>query len=123
MSDLKKRKNIFLTLFALILTFFILLFFLLVLLPSLKTNWAFSTAEIISVEEVERGHYLYMFKYQTPESAAINQAGEKITGPIEQLALVDQKPLCPQKVRLKYNKNEPIIFKFLKPLKFAASEN
>ncbi|MCE2715678.1 MAG: hypothetical protein ACK4V2_01080 [Pseudomonadota bacterium] len=85
---------------------------------SLKDEWAYTTATITQVEYDAAYGYMYTLEYATPESIAVNQKGEKITGPVQQHALDKNKPILNQQILLQYLKEEPIMFKLLKPIEF-----
>jgi len=87
----------------------------------LKTEvspWVETIATIISSPSITDGSYDYIIKYEASESTAINKEGKSINGIIEQFSISQRRPLNNQKLRLKYMKEEPIIFEFLDPIKF-----
>lgn len=105
--------------------FFLLFFMLAFSLNAKKTgssqipqDWAETIVAIDQVEKLEDGSYAYRMQYNAPESTAVNAKGQKIMGPIDQYGRNEQKPVCPQKIKAMYWKEEPIIFEFLEPMQF-----
>lgn len=88
-----------------------------------QEEWANSTATVTQVEYDAAYGYMYTLEYAIPESTAINQEGKKITTPIQQHALDKKKPVLHQQIPVQYLKEEPIIFKLLKSIKFQKITN
>ena len=82
----------------------------------MTASWAESTATI--TVEPYKGQYSYKIKYEIPESTAINNEGKAIKWPIEQYGISDKKPVNKQKIKIKYNPEEPVEFVFLEPMRF-----
>ena len=76
------------------------------------TDWAETTAEITPFYYESTGHG-YTLTYDAPESVAINQEGEPIKGPIDQDVINLEFPVIEQKIQLRYQKDEPILFQLL----------
>ncbi|MBS0186341.1 MAG: hypothetical protein JSS34_08520 [Proteobacteria bacterium] len=76
-------------------------------------EWAHTSAKVLPAEGG------YIVEYMAPESTAINKEKKEIKGPIQQLVLEeDRRPVLPQEIKLKYLKEEPIIFTYEEPIKF-----
>jgi hypothetical protein len=76
-----------------------------------KTEWGEAVATL-TAEELDDGDWAFTIEYEVPESTAYNIEGEKIAGPIKQFGLKDKKILSPQKVKIRYMKDEPSIFEY-----------
>lgn len=79
--------------------------------------WA-ETNATITVEKLESGEYGYSIEYPTPESSLLDDNGEKVLGPITQHGVVDREPISNQTVRIKYLKEEPVIFELVDQIQF-----
>ncbi len=87
----------------------------------LKTEtspWVETVATIISSPNITEGSYDYLIKYEASEGTAVNKEGKKINGMIEQFGLSQKRPLNKQKLRLRYMKEEPVIFELMDRIKF-----
>lgn len=82
-----------------------------------EVDWADSLASI-SAESFESGHYDYTITYDVPESTAVTYEGKKIIGPIQQHGISKKKPIVTKKLKLKYMREEPIVFDLIDPIQF-----
>lgn len=88
-----------------------------------KGAWAetLATVRVAKLDPVEgapNAQWGYTLHYEATESTAVDSSGRPINGPIEQMGMAEQEPVDGQKVRLKYLREEPVIFELLEPLKF-----
>jgi len=84
---------------------------------SQDSPWAQSIGTL-TVEELEDGSYGYTITYSIPESTAVTTEGSKIQDPIQQHGMSQRKPIDKQKLKLKYMKEEPIIFELIDPIQY-----
>lgn len=80
-------------------------------------EWAETKGVISNVESID-GRYAYMITYDAPESTAVDQAGKEIKGPIEQSGLFEKKPVNKQEIKLRYRRDEPVMFELQEEIKF-----
>jgi hypothetical protein len=85
--------------------------------PNADTKWAETEAEISSEEKFE-DKFIAVIRYNAPESTAVNQEGKPIRGPIQASWLDKKKPVDHQKIRIKYLKEEPMIYKELDKIRY-----
>jgi hypothetical protein len=83
-----------------------------------KENTWVNTIATITSEKLEDGTYGYTIRYIVSESTAVTSEGRKIEGPIEQHGIAEKKPINNQKIRLRYMKEEPVIFEFIDSMQF-----
>ena len=76
-------------------------------------GWSVTMAMIEPFSEPEIG---YEIRYEALESIAVNTEGKPIKGPIEQYVMGIKKPVKAQKVQIRYQIDEPIIFELLSEL-------
>jgi len=81
--------------------------------------WVETTAEIVNIDIFEDNTWMYSYRYEVTESTAVNNEGIPIKGPIEQHTMIEgKKPIPGQKIKMRYRKDEPIIFELLEEVKF-----
>lgn len=86
-----------------------------------KSEWAEAKAVISNVEQIEgmtTPSYGYTISYDASESTATDNEGKAIKGPIEQHGMLDKKPINSQKLKLRYRRDEPVMFELLEEMKF-----
>jgi hypothetical protein len=79
--------------------------------------WVETIATITSTK-ITNEEYNFIISYEASESTAINKEGKKINGTIQQYGMSQKKPIDDQKLRLKYMKEEPVIFELSEPMQF-----
>ena len=87
--------------------------------PPDEVLWATTSARIINIEELPDGKFCYSLEYNPTQSTAVNAAGKPIKGPIQQHYLGEsRKPIEGQKIKMRYMREEPIIYELLEPIKY-----
>jgi hypothetical protein len=82
-----------------------------------RSQYAETEAEVI-YEGIFEGKHCFSYKYEVPESTAIDKKGVPIKGPIVQRTMAQNKPITPQKIKIRYRKDEPTIFEPIDEVKF-----
>ena len=82
------------------------------MLQNKNESWVKTYAEVKCSKEGEH-EYECTIKYNANESTAVNNKGEKIQEEIEQFFISD-KDATSEKLMIKYQKEEPIIFEIIK---------
>ena len=86
--------------------------------------WVTTSARIINIGELPDGKFCYSLEYNPTQSTAVNTAGKPIKGPIQQHYLGNsRKPLEGQKIKMRYMREEPIIYKLLEPIEYVEPKN
>ena len=80
--------------------------------------WAETLATITVGEAAKENGYDYTLTYEAPESIAVNADGQPVKGPIHQMGISKQEPLTPQTLRLRYRRDEPILFQLVDEIKY-----
>ncbi len=103
------------------ITFFLLICFLLFACsPTSSSNesiWAETLAKC-KIEKIDEGIFDLYISYEISESRAHDKNGKKIRGPITQCIQLEKEPLPGQKLRIRYMREEPIIFELIDPIKY-----
>ncbi|WP_263078648.1 hypothetical protein [Endozoicomonas sp. Mp262] len=74
--------------------------------------WAQTTASIVPFIDPD-GEPGFTIIYDAPESTAINAEGQAIKGPIEQHVVKRQAQVEEQKIKIRYLRDEPVIFEYI----------
>lgn len=98
----------------------IMIMFLIVLISLTSfCKWIETTGEITGVEQIEEGYYGYSVTYDIDKIHAFyNFEGELIEGPITSMIFTDSPPIDNQKIKLKYDSEEPAFFEFIDDVKW-----
>lgn len=82
------------------------------------SEWAQTMARITFVEKTEQGTYDWALEYDASASTAVNAAGQPIKGPIQQHVLDKHRPRVPQTLKIRYLKEEPVIFEYMENIQY-----
>ncbi len=82
------------------------------------SKWV-ETQATITYKKLENNEgFAYKIDYIVTESTAINAEGKKIEGLIWQGGISKEKPVPPFKLRIRYLREEPVVFEFIDPMHF-----
>ena len=82
-------------------------------------KWAVTTGQITKVAKLDDGTYGWTLVYSAEKSTATNADGQPIKGPIEQHFLgKPRKAVDGQKIKLRYRRDEPVVFELLEEIQY-----
>ena len=82
-------------------------------------NWVETTGTITGSEQMPDGTYAYTLLYEVVGGNVKNMDGELIQGPLSQAIFNNTKQAIKgQKIKLHYQKEEPMFYEFLEDIKF-----
>lgn len=81
-------------------------------------KWIETTGKITGVEKVDEGYYGYILTYEIDKSSAFyNIEEEFIEGPLASMIFTEELPINNQEIRMKYDSEDPMFFKFIDDIK------
>ena len=84
-----------------------------------QANWVETIGTITESVQMDDGTYAYTIEYIVLGGNAKNRDGELIQGPLNQHIFgVEKKAIEGQRIKLRYNKEEPIFFELLEKITF-----
>lgn len=96
-----------------------IMFFIVFVSLTSFSKWVKTTGEITGVEKIEEGYYGYSVTYDIDKSYAFyNFEGELVEGPITSMIFSELAPIDNQKIKLKYDSEEPAFFEFIDDVKW-----
>jgi len=88
--------------------------------PASPSEWAETTGRITNVTTLPDGTFGYTLTYSADQSTARNSEGVSIKGPVPQHYLgKHKKPVDGQPLKMRYLREEPIIFELLEDIRFS----